>query len=539
VKAIQEYHLLDENPKNLLVIAPTSSGKTFLGELAAVREARRMKRALFLVPFRAIAEELYANFTRKYKEYGIPVVISDRDHSEYDDDILNGTYQIAIIVYEKLANLLITKPDLFTGCNLVIADEVQMMMDNSRGPTIELLLTKLLLSPEPVRILALSAVLEKLNDFDQWLRADVLVDQYRPVELREAVYTRDGRACYREFNSKKTGAEEYGSWNTRQEGLLRLCQSMIERDEQVLIFCSARNSAVETAHFLAEGLSGTQAATGAIRDANDLIDSTTREELQHLLRSAVAYHNSDLMLEERLLVEDWFRKKEIKALTCTSTLAMGINVPARNVIIYEPWKWNGAQQDSISVAEYKNMSGRAGRYSAGDEYGCSYIIAKSLADADAYEETYLLGSVEGFASSFGKQRIDSQVLEIIAGGLAKTSEEVHRLVFSTYNGQHRWTTERSKTEIGQMISDAITRCLEYQAIECDDNGTLIATPLGRLCAAGGYTLDHLARAVEYVETHKTDVVPSVIFWVLNTDAKCGNQAYHIPKLRSLEFQSDT
>ena len=123
VRAIQEHHILDVGSKNLLIIAPTSSGKTFVGELAAVREAMRMNRALFLVPYRAIAEELYANFIRKYKEYGIRVAISNRDHSEHDEDILSGEYQIAVVVYEKLSNLLIINPDLLAGCSLVIADE--------------------------------------------------------------------------------------------------------------------------------------------------------------------------------------------------------------------------------------------------------------------------------------------------------------------------------------------------------------------------------------------------------------------------------
>ena len=225
VKAIQEFRLFDDYTKNLLVIAPTSSGKTFLGELLAVREALRMRRAFFLVPYRAIAEELYANFTRKYKEYGIRTVISDRDHNEYDEDILSGLYNVAVVVYEKLTSLLITKPDLLTGCGLVVADEVQMMMDQNRGPTIELLLTKLLLSPVSVRLIALSAVLDKLNGFDTWLRAEVLRDQYRPVELREGIYTCNGQVHYHEFNSKQTGMEQLELWNARQEGLLRLCQT--------------------------------------------------------------------------------------------------------------------------------------------------------------------------------------------------------------------------------------------------------------------------------------------------------------------------
>ena len=82
------------------------------------------------------------------------------------------------------------------------------MMDKNRGPTIELLLTKLLLSTTS-RIIALSAVFDKLNGFDKWLQAEVLVDHLRPVELREGIYTRDGHVRYREFNSKQTGNEHF------------------------------------------------------------------------------------------------------------------------------------------------------------------------------------------------------------------------------------------------------------------------------------------------------------------------------------------
>ena len=87
VKAVREFDILDPSSKNLLVIAPTSSGKTFVGELAAVKEALEMRRVIFLVPFRAIAEELFTGFATKYIDYGIDIVISDRDHREFDEDI--------------------------------------------------------------------------------------------------------------------------------------------------------------------------------------------------------------------------------------------------------------------------------------------------------------------------------------------------------------------------------------------------------------------------------------------------------------------
>ena len=536
-KAICEDYIFNKDSDNLLVVAPTSSGKTFIGELAAVREASRGNQSIFLVPFRAIAEEIYADFSRKYKDYGFRIAISDRDHDEFDNDIMEGQYDIAVIVYEKLSGLLVARPELLSGCTLVIADEVQMLMDRDRGPDIELLLTKLLLSNEKVRIIALSAVLDKLNNFDKWLRARVLPAQERPVELWEGVYTKDGTIQYREFNGKGRRTEDLSSWTDNKRAILNLVQRSIGDDEQILAFCNSRASTIETATFLAENLKQTSRARKAIRQANNLIDTIAKEEIQNLLQYGIAYHNSDLTLDEKLLIEEWFRKKEIKVIACTSTLSMGINVPARNVVIIEPTKWNGQKFISIGVAEYKNMVGRAGRYSAGDPYGRSYLVASSQANADQYNDFYISGELEGFASSFGSQAIDSQVLGIVASGLAKTPEEVGRFVFSTYNGKYRWISAESKSAIEEKIVAALERCFEYGAIETDKSGNINPTKQGKICASRGYSLEHLGRAVAYLSEYKADVVPSVIYWALRTDVSCGVQAYHIARPRSEEYKS--
>lgn len=533
--AIEDYNIFDKNSDNLLVIAPTSSGKTFIGELAAAKEALEMRRTLYLVPFRAIAEEMYSNFVRKYRDFGLRIVISNRDHREYDDDIINGEFEIAVVVYEKLTGLMTISPELLLSCGLVVYDEVQMMGDENRGPTIELLMTKILLSPEKVRIIALSAVLDKLNGFDKWLKAQVLKSTERPIELREGIYLSDGRVQYKEFNSGKQGTEKLQKWERVREGLLYLVQSCIDRDEQVLIFCNTRRSTVETAEMLAKELSNTSPSLDTIRLANDLTDSTTREQLQRLLQGSISFHNSDLALDERLLIEEGFRRREIKAIACTSTLAMGVNVPARNVIVYEPAKWIRGRAVPISVAEYKNMVGRAGRYSTGDPYGRSYLIANSPARAATYDSNYINGALEDFTSSFGEHAIDEQVLEIVAGGLAKTSEEIRNFVFSTYNGKHKWTTDESKGEINEMISQAIEQCLEHEAVGTDDYGNLTATESGRLCVAGGYLLTHLSSARNYLASYKTDVDISIIYWALQTDN--GLNAYQISRLRGFEFRS--
>jgi replicative superfamily II helicase len=534
-RAIREFSLLEDNSGNLLVIAPTSSGKTFLGELTAIRNALRMRPGLILVPYKAIAEEIYNGFRKKYGEYGFRIAISNRDHREHDEELINNLYDIGIVVYEKLAGLLVVKPDLLEQCGLVIADEVQMMMEANRGPTIELLLTKLLLAKKKPKLIALSAVLDDLNDFDKWLRAKVLREGRRPVELREGVYTPDGIVRYKEFNGKARGTEHHGAYQNKKEGLRILVQSIIDRKEQVLVFCDSRDQVIELASQLSEEISGTSPARTSIAQANDLQDSIVRENLQNLLRSSVAYHTSDLALEERLLVEQGFRAREIRILVSTSTLAMGINLPTRNVIVYSLRAWTGSSSTAVSVGAYKNMAGRAGRYSAGDPYGTSYLIAESQAQADSYYSNYINGRLEGFASQFGDQPIDSQILDVLSVGLARTEDRIAEIIFSTYNGKYKWTTGTTREYVRRLISDTVAAGLEVGAIKKGSRKEIEITPAGRLCAAGGFSLKHLKFAVDYLRAYKEDAGPSIVYWALETDARSGGSAYHIRRLTTMEY----
>jgi helicase len=538
-EAILDYGLLDAGSGNLLVIAPTSSGKTLVGEIAAVKEASEMRKAIFLVPFKAIAEEMYADFEDKYGEYGLRIAISDSDHREYDEDILQADYDIAVIVYEKLAGLLVADPEFLSNTGLIVADEIQMIMEPGRGPSIELLMTKILSLESGTRIIALSAVLERLNDFDKWMNARVLFHKTRPVELREAIYSKDGLVEYREFNSRGKGTAKLSAWTDENDGLLKLAELIIASNEQVLVFCATKSSTVAVARKIAANLRSPVAATETIRLSDELPDTFEKVELLNLLHASVAYHDSDLSLEERLLIEQGFRRKEIKILTCTSTLSMGVNLPAGSVVLFEPRKWNGDRFIPITVAEYKNMAGRAGRYSLQNAFGTSYLLSSSQSSADALRTTYVEGKLEGFSSAFGDQVIALQVLDIVAGQLAKTSDEVADFVFRTFNGKFKWKTEQARNAIHEMIISAIQECVEAGAIEITTRNELRITPAGRLCASGGFSLDHLEHATECLVQLKEVIDLEMIYWALATDYKCSKSAYFISKVKGDAFRSQT
>ena len=182
-RAFKEYQIL--NGGNFLISAVTSSGKTLVGEILALHYGSKGKRVFYLVPTKALAEEKFEQFREDYERAGIQTVISTHDRREYDERIEGRRFHIAIIVYEKLHSLLVGNPKLLGDIGLVLVDELQYLTDEERGPVLEILLTRILLNPKQPQLVGLSAVLGKSEALAQWLRAKMIREDKRPVELRQ------------------------------------------------------------------------------------------------------------------------------------------------------------------------------------------------------------------------------------------------------------------------------------------------------------------------------------------------------------------
>ncbi|MBN2395629.1 MAG: DEAD/DEAH box helicase, partial [Candidatus Atribacteria bacterium] len=121
--AMTEREKVRNDKNNLLVIAPTSSGKTFIGEMAAITQAVHKKKTIYIVPLRSLAEEKYHHFRDLYAECNINTLISSRDRREYDKKIIQGDYQAVVMVYEKFNYFLLEYPDFLRDVSLLIIDE--------------------------------------------------------------------------------------------------------------------------------------------------------------------------------------------------------------------------------------------------------------------------------------------------------------------------------------------------------------------------------------------------------------------------------
>ena len=172
--------------KNLLVCTPTASGKTLIAELAALKSIIEIKgKAVYIVPLKALASEKYRDFKRRYSNIAkIALSIGDIDSS----DQYLAEYDLLIVTAEKMDSLLRHNATWVSDIKTVIVDEIHLLNDTERGPTLEILLTILKQLLKNAQLIGLSATIGNAEELAEWLSADLIVDEWRPVKLHKGIY---------------------------------------------------------------------------------------------------------------------------------------------------------------------------------------------------------------------------------------------------------------------------------------------------------------------------------------------------------------
>ncbi len=514
--AVQRYGLFEG--QSLVISSPTSSGKTFVGEMAAMRATFAGKRVLYLTPLRALAEEKFHTFRSRYANYGVKVVVATRDHREFDHDIEQGDFHLAVLVYEKLTQLLVRQPHLLRSVALVVVDELQMLGDPERGPGLELSLAKLLASQPRPQLLGLSAVLREAQQVAEWLEADLLSQDERPVELYRGVLL-GGRFRYKAYNSGEEGEQRLAPTESDdpREVLFANVKHLVEQNEQVLIFLKGKRDTVQCALALAEALQRPP-AHAALAALEPLEETSLKTQLRAAFSGGVAFHHADLTSEERAVVETFYRNGELRVIACTTTLAFGVNLPATTVFI-EAVKWDtdkrtgAAIETPISWAEYENISGRAGRLGFKDEFGRSILIATTQFQADLLWRSYVMGEQEQFLPAPGQEGLADRVLNLIASKVCLSKEELYAFFPLTYLGFQ----QRGKMAgITAAIDKAFAALERAQLITVGNDDRLEASTLGEAAARKGIRAATAVRLARFFETAHGRAIPEVeLFYFLS------------------------
>ncbi len=577
-KAVQEYGLMEG--RNLVVMGATSSGKTLIGEMAAIRKATRKEKTLYLVPLKSLAEEKFRQFEKVYGEYGIRTVISHRDRQEYDKDILHGHYDISILVYEKLQGLLVRNPDMLREVRLLVVDELQMVGDEQRGSDLEILLTQITQEAQSrekegfpsLQILGLSAVLGNPEEMAGWLNAELLVHSERPIELRRGILS-GTLFQYHESNGGKVGHEFFVSKKGMEPPDTSSRPSSIsgqpdpyhtdqilwaarylteEQNEPTLVFVPTRWLARHWAQ-MASDSSCLPSAENTIARLKGFEKSAAREMLLKTLAHGIAYHNGDLSMEYRKLLEEGFQSGEIKLLFATGTLGQGLNLAARNTLIipevfrFSP-KTGGFISQSIPLFQLENQGGRAGRLGFSDPFGRMILVAESEHEQTMLWTRYIAppaeprkGRIGGLPyepvqPSLSRQSWEGAILRLVAARKNSTLEEITRFFNQTLSARLLGTSTMAEGKpASQKIQETLKQLHHHQYLLISHEGKVQVTHAGYLCAATGLepaSFDWMKRWVSRFDGKQMDPMEVLMMLSFTPDALRTRIALKEGELRS-------
>jgi helicase len=419
--------------RNLVVSSPTASGKTLIAIMAAERVLAAGKKVLYLTPLRALTSEKAEEFRSIFGEMGpgYRVIAVSGDYDDPGEWI--GSRDVVVATYEKADSLVRHRARWLSSVGLVVVDEIHMLGDRERGPTLEMTIAKLLETIETPQILGLSATIPNVKEIAEWLEASPIVSDFRPVPLKEGV-GRGGRIVF----------SDGSTWRLRSSGdlLSAVVGEGLMDGGQVLVFALTRRKAEK----LAEGLTGVVRASGALKGSDLEVlreyalrireserESPFAERLAQLVEQGSSFHHAGLGHLHRTLIVEAFKERVLPLICATPTLAAGVNLPARMVVIPELRRFSSRLGSStLSVTEYKQFCGRAGRPMY-DEVGYPILLANSKAEEEYLLERYIRGEPERVYSALGNERhLRSHILSLIASGLASSELGLRRIINRTF-----------------------------------------------------------------------------------------------------------
>jgi len=415
--------LLDNN-KNFVIASPTASGKTLLAELVMLKSILRDSgKCLYVVPLNALAYEKYQNFKDKYHSIA-KIGISTGDYESSSRYL--ERYDVIILTLEKLDSLTRIKPSWLRKISVVVVDEVHVIGDEKRGPRLEGAMARFMSFNRAARIIALSATISNAEEFGNWLRASLIQSEWRPVPLKEEVFlAKDDRE------------------------IIERVEEELKEGSQVLVFVNTKRGSASFARKIAARL---RMANKELNELAERVDIGV-DDLGDMVRCGVAYHNSWLHPEQRRAIEESFRERTLKVICCTPTLAMGVSLPAKMVLIRNYKFFTvGKGNEPMPVCWVKQVFGRAGRPEH-DEYGIGLIVAKSEDEREEIEDFYINGDLERIESQFSTEAMTEQILATIVAGAHRMDKILEFLDSTFYAYQNRAQMELVKAQMDDILME--------------------------------------------------------------------------------------
>ena len=470
---------------NLVASVPTASGKTLIAELAmfsAIIDAGSDVdgdaidgTALYIVPLRALASEKREEF-EQFEAYGLEVGVSTGNY-ESDGGWL-ADKDVVVATSEKVDSLVRNDAPWIDDLDCVVADEVHLVDDGERGPTLEVTLAKLRKRNPDLQTVALSATIGNADALAEWLDAELVDSKWRPIDLKKGVHY--GQALHLEDGNQKRLPVRDSEKQTAA-----IVRDTLEDDGSTLVFVNSRRNAEAAARRLASTtephLDGDERERLAdiAAEIRDVSDTETSDDLAEAVEGGAAFHHAGLSREHRSLVEDAFQERLVKVIAATPTLAAGVNTPSRRVVVRDWRRYDGTAggMQPLSVLEVHQMMGRAGRPGL-DPYGEALLLASSHDELDELFERYVWADPEPVRSKLAAEpALRTHILSTIASGFANSREGLLDFLEATLYASQTTEGGRLETVVDEVI--AYLEANDFLTHGDDEDGTLRAASIGQ------------------------------------------------------------
>jgi len=483
VQAINSFGLLES--ENLLINGPTSSGKSFCGELAAISCVERNKKSVIVVPFKALAREKYKSISKCFRQSRIRSLIVTSDYRENKAKFRNGKYDIAVITYEMLNNLLAEKPSLLESIGTVVMDEFQLIAERDRGLQLESLLAKLNYQRDNIQKIGLVGGIDDCRLLSDWLCWPVLNFTNRPVDLYRGTLL-DGIYSYQSYNNCRESLEyfqyenltdfENAEYGAEINSYIQSLLYFLKRGEQVLVFVRSRDDSRKFALVLSELIEAAYSPEDNF-SLDILPDTNQKIELIKCLKKGVAFHNADLCQTSRTLIESGFKSGWLKTVFATSTLMYGVNLPSKNVFVTDfMYHGDGSGRAAIRPTradEFNQACGRAGRWGHIDDFGRAIVVVKDREHNNRIWKNYLNKAAKIEVQPLLKEDYAILILDLINQGLIRDEEDIIKYLKKTL----RSYTDKSEIPIPRVIVEMLSKFnfvkIKGCGLACRDLGKVV------------------------------------------------------------------
>ena len=462
--------------QNLFLAIPTASGKSLVAYLAILQKLlvdQPGSRAFYLVPLKALAAEKVEELREAGDALGLSVGIAIGDRS--GETVSLDEADIIVATSEKFDSLMRNRNGFLNQVSIVVADEIHLIHDRSRGPTMEVNLARVKHERPEAQILALSATVGNADEMADWLGAKSVQSNWRPVTLRYGTVCNGLVEPRLQVGPGQENLKLPPPFELPDEGdeLRNVLLSTIQDSGQIIVFRGTRRYAEGSAKKLGEWMfKRMQSWLKSPEDAPQGLDVETQlaalaevareiegseestmmgERLADALRGGIAFHHAGLTSSQRRIIETAFKERLLFAICATPTLAAGVNMPARRVVVRDLTRWEDGLSRPLPRMEVHQMLGRAGRPRY-DTVGDAWLIARHLEHADQIADLYFEQDPEAVESKLAAEpAMRVHVLAAIATGGQRDRDAIGRFFQQTFLGhgvENDWLQER----IDEIIS---------------------------------------------------------------------------------------